>query len=231
MSSRFTTLPLEIRSEIYSHVFRYDSIMPLSYHTEKRLLLSPLPQRTDGFCGKFDPQHILAILYVNHQISDEAVAHLYGKTTFRGEWGMITAFVKGIGARRRDIIRSVAISEPDLLASPFDDGDTFELLRRLPSLRKFRVSTSVGDFTQLQNELVRRGILELAGTVDITVRNTYGETTLSSSTPPVRQMYLDTYVWRCARGTTQWTGGECVQKPRCMFNGKIGAGSAMMTLD
>lgn len=220
MSPSFIILPLEVRNEIYSHVFGYDYIAPFSPDTGKLLLLNPPPQSTDGFYRKSDPQQILAILCVNHQISDEAAAYFYGKTTFRGGQVAVNAFIKGVGARRRDMIRSVAISHRDLLASPFDNGETFELLSRLPSLRKLRVSTSVHDFTQLQNELIRCGILKLAGTVDITVYNTYGKTTLSNSAPPVEQMCLDRYVWRCARGTTQWTGGGCVRKTTAQFQWK-----------
>ena len=223
MSSTFTTLPLEVRNEIYSHVFGYDSIMLSSSDTGKHLLLFPSPQKTDGFYGKSDPQRILAILYVNHQISNEAAAYFYGKTTFRiGEWGAVTAFIKGIGARRRDMVKSVTISYPNLLALRVDNGETFELLSRLPGLRKVRVSTSVQNFTQLQNDLTRGGILEFAGEVEIAVYNTHGDTKVINSTPCVKQLYNDKYVWRCARGTTQWTGGERIRKITAQFQWENG---------
>lgn len=215
MSSSFTTLPLEIRNEIYSHVFDYDSVMPLSHDDYKHLILYPAPQETD-VCYGDDPQDLLAIFYVNHQISDEAAAYFYGKKTFRGEWNAIATFIKGIGARRRDRIRSVAIWHPDLLTSFSDIVETFELLSRLPNLRKLRVSAFVHDFTQLQNKYMRGGILELAGKIDIAVHSTYDDVMLNSSTS-IKQIYNDSYVWRCATGTTQWTGGERVRKITAQF--------------
>ena len=71
--------------------------------------------------GRYDPQHLLAILFVNHQISDEAAAYFYGKTMFDGGCRAVPAFIKGVGARRRDLIRNVAIMQIDLLALPFDN--------------------------------------------------------------------------------------------------------------
>lgn len=222
MSQIFTTLPLEVRNEIYSHVFHYDSITPKNNNTGKLLHLNTRPELDDTFLlyKTSDPQKFLALLCVNHQISDEAAAFFYGKTNFHGEWHEVAAFIKGIGAHRRDMIRSVEISHPVWLAFAFDKDENFELLSGLPNLRRVRIAASVPDFTHLQNELIRGGILELAGKFDIGVYNTCNERKLSDATPPVSQFYTDRYVWSCARGTTQWTGGERIRTIIAQFHTK-----------
>lgn len=68
MSPYFTTLPVEVRSLIYSHVFDHTSATLHHGDTGKSMLLSPLPGRGDGFYNKCDPQEILALLYISRQI-------------------------------------------------------------------------------------------------------------------------------------------------------------------
>ncbi|CAD6592422.1 MAG: hypothetical protein ASARMPREDX12_006079 [Alectoria sarmentosa] len=214
MSPAFTTLPLEIRNQIYSHVFDFDRIRPVvEGDFRKRLLFHSLPKLrpSEDVYLKNDAQHILALLFVNHQISDEAASHFYGKTKFCGYWREVADFVNGIGARRRNLVRSVEISHPSWLAFDFKNNDFFELLGGLANLRMVRITASVLDFTHLKNEFIQGRILELAGKVDISVYSSCCINKPSDSTPPVGQYYKDSYLWSCAKDTTQWTGGERIR--------------------
>ncbi|CAF9932698.1 MAG: hypothetical protein ALECFALPRED_005359 [Alectoria fallacina] len=210
MSPSFTTLPLEIRNQIYSHVFDFDRIRPFAGNLRKRLLFHSLPKPSEDFYLKNDAQHILALLFVNHQSSDEAASYFYGKTRFCGCWREVADFVKGIGARRRNLVRDVEISHPSWLAFVFKKNESFKLLGGLANLRTVRITASVPDFTHLKNEFIQGRILELAGKVDISVYNFCGVKKLSDSTPP-GQYYKDSYLWSCAKDTTQWTGGERIR--------------------
>ena len=200
MPPNFTSLPPELRNEIYSHVFNYGS--------------NTLWVGNGGRFYKtmYDTKYLrqpLALLAVNHQISDEAAACFYGKIRFRGEWPLMADFLQGIGAWRRDMIRSVSIwSLYDGLDAA---GEVFELLSALPSLRIVRIDAAAEDFTGLQNILIQGGILKLVGKVAIDVHNTYNKVALIDLPPGVLPLYTDRYVWSCARGTTQWTGGERIR--------------------
>ena len=214
MPPTFTTLPLEVRNEIYGHLFCYDSITPLSSKTGKLLHLNNRPRLAPDFLLHIpsDPQNFLALLSVNHQISDEAADFFYYKTTFHGKWHEIVAFVKGIGARRGNMIRSMEISHPNWYAFIFDKDEDLEMLSGLlPNLRTLHIAASAPDFTRLQNELIQGGILKIAGKLDIGVCNTWSDEMLSGSEPRVRQIYRHRHVWRCDKGTTQWTGGDCAR--------------------
>lgn len=204
MSPTFITLPLEVRNMIYGYVFDYDFVTP---HVGKKGMPRFLHPTgcSDGFYFLCDPQNTLALLSLNRQISDEAAPCFYGMVKFRGKCRQIAAFIEGVGTRRRDMIRSVEISHPVSLEPGFhfDNGKTFELLGALPSLRTVRIVSSVRDFTRLQLELIRIGILNLAGKCDVVVEDTFYDRIPSSV-----DCYRNEYVWRCAKGTTQWTGGD-----------------------
>ena len=207
MSPNFVTLPLEVRNEIYSHVFDYDPITPYIGRNGKRLLFHRLRGHSDDFYAISDPKSFLALLEVNHKISNEAAAYFYGNMIFRGKWPQITAFIKGIGTRRRDMIRTVEIKHLALTDFQFDKDDTLELLGALPKLRTAHITTSVRDFRRLQNQLIQGGILEIAGKFDICVHNTY-EGIIRSCAERTERRFRDEHFWSCAKNTTQWTGGN-----------------------
>lgn len=151
MSPTFTTLPWELRNEIYSYVFYYKnvSIRTFRRHAPKLWLLNPLPKRTDNFYGISAPQETLALLRINHQIYEEAAAYFYHKMLFRGTWPALRSFIKGIGAYRRDMIKSVEITQTDPIISVFKHNEAFRLLSGLPSLRKLRVAIPGIEFFKL----------------------------------------------------------------------------------
>lgn len=223
MSPNLTTLPLEVRNEIYGHLFKHESITPFTNKTGKLLYLNTLPKHDDSFLlfKASHPQKFLALLLVNRQISDEAATFFYAKTKFHGKWFDVVAFVKGIGARRRDMIRSVEISHPAGLNFVFEKDEDLEMLSGLlPNLRTLRITAWAPDFTRLQNQLIQGGILKLAGKIDISVCNTDIDTLVTKTKRPVWQKYKDRHEWRCAKGTTQWTGGKRVRTIVAKFNKK-----------
>ena len=211
MAPTFTTLPLEIRHEIYRHVFDYDFITPQAGKYSRRLIFHPPPERYHGFTEKSNPQILLALLSVSQQVSIEAQAFFYGNTQFRGKRFQIVAFIKGIGPRRRDAVRSVTVSHPASLAFRFDNGETLEMLGLLPNLRTLRITASVRDFTRLQNDFVQGGLLKLAGKLDIEVCNVLDDCKLNLLGSPAGVRYRDEYIWSCAKDTTEWTGGELIR--------------------
>ena len=70
MSPTFTTLPQEVRGQIYRNVFHCDRISPLyarynsPYHLSRCLLVDEIEL--------LDPQRFLALLCTNRQVSPEA---------------------------------------------------------------------------------------------------------------------------------------------------------------
>ena len=204
MPTTLTTLPLEVRNEIYTFVFDHD-----------RLRLRGRPRKffqydhSHGPYKRLAPQQTLALLSVSQQLSDEAAAYFYGKTIFRGTWPLIAAFVKGIGAQRRHMIRRVEI---DGELSSFEDDESLDMLAELTSLRTVHIRAFTSDFTRLQNKLIQRRILGLAGKVDINVCAIISGDCLSDTIPPVHQLYSDEYTWSCARNTAQWTSGGPIRK-------------------
>lgn len=148
MLPTFTTLPLEIRNEIYSHIFKCDYISMIE-SARKRWLLVPQSKPRNGFYNVSYPQATLALLCVDHQISDKAATYFYANTRFEGEWSQIAAFVKGIAARRRDMIRSLEISHPYPTAFGSEGAEVLELLSVLANLRIVRIAASKPDWTRL----------------------------------------------------------------------------------
>lgn len=171
MPLHFTTLPMEIRNLVYGHVFDFTSITLQPGGTGKSLLLTPLPGRDDGFYNMSDPSEILALFFINSQISDEAAIFFYGKMHFTGQWREIRNFVNGIGPLRRAVVRNVEISRTASLPFDFDGGENLELLTRLPSLRKVRITASVQSFSGLIDELFGGGLMEIVGEVETIVYN------------------------------------------------------------
>lgn len=151
MSPTFTTLPWEVRNEIYGYVFNYDNvtIRTVKPSTTKLWLLNLPPKRTGGFHGISTPQITLPLLHVNHQIYKEAAAYFYHKMLFRGTWSELGPFIKGIGTYRRNMIKSVEISDTDSTISVYKHNEAFQLLSGLPSLRRLRVAIDGIEFFNL----------------------------------------------------------------------------------
>ena len=159
------------------------------------------------------PELNLALLSVSQQISHEAAAYFYGKTIFQGTWPLIAAFVKGIGAQRRNMIRTIRLNWEQSL---FKDDESLDMLAELKSLRTVHIYGITTDFTQLQNDTVPGCISGLVGKVDIDISVYTSGDGLSDTIPPVQQIYSEEHTWSCARNTAQWT---CREPFRCTFHG------------
>ena len=211
MPTTLTTLPLEVRNEIYSFVFDYGHLTVRDDDPGCLLRTFRYEYSYSGShpWGKhFYPQQILALLSVSQQLSDEAAAYFYGKTIFRGTWPLIAAFIKGIGAQRRNMIRRVEI---DWGQSLFKGGEDLDMLAELTSLRTVHIYALKSHFKRLQKKSIPGCILGLAGKVDIAIFVNINGDGLSDTIPPLYTVYSDEYTWSCARNTAQWTGGEPIR--------------------
>ena len=190
---KFVTLPLEVRNEIYSHVFHYSYMIPyIEGKANLHLFCVPVHNGHDYLSELSNADKFLALLEVSHQISIEAATYFYGNTIFCGEYHRIAAFVKSIDARRRDLIKRVEIRHLASKRSRFGEDDTLELLRALPKLRTARITASVRDFTRFQNRIIQSGTWEI-------------DDTLVSTAEKRRQRCRDAYSWAYR---TQWKGGN-----------------------
>lgn len=210
MSISFTTLPLEVRNQIYGGVFSCISRHPTSPVTPRPIksCFDPVPDRNDALNCKGYAQEVLALLLVNRQISDESAMYFYAKTTFRAEeWHMIH-FLRGVGSRRRNSITSMEIVYDWLLEDAPIEQSIFDLLCTMHSLRTVRCECSEQlDFPLLQRFLIHSGILQLTGKANISVHNIYDHETMvqeSSDDAPIRSLVRDLHVWSCAEDATEW---------------------------
>ncbi|KAM0799011.1 hypothetical protein BDR22DRAFT_822922 [Usnea florida] len=211
MPRTFTTLPLEVRNEIYAFVFDHDRLTPRDGSPGRLCKSFEYAQGQNAGGEDLLPQQNLALLSVSQQISHEAAAYFYGKTIFRGTWYVIAPFINGIGVQRRNMIRTIELFWRQSL---FEGDESPDMLAELTSLRTVHIYGLSTDFTHLQDNLIPECVSGLVGKVDINISvNVYGNC-LSDSIPPVLQMYVDEYTWSCARNTAQWTGGEPI---RCTF--------------
>ena len=214
MPTTLTTLPLEVRNEIYAFVFDHGL---LTLRADDRGRLCKFLQYEQGPSGPYHwgedlpPQKNLALLSVSQQVSHEAAAYFYGKTIFHGTWPLIAAFVKGISAQRRNLIRTI---ELDWEQSLFEDDESFNMLAESTCLRTVHIYAIATDLTRLQNNTFPGCISGLVGKVDIDISVNVCRHRLSDTIPPVHQLYSDTYTWSCARDTAQWTAGEPI---RCTY--------------
>ena len=211
MPTTFTTLPLEVRNDIYSFVFDHGCLTPLEdapWGWYKSFQCISGHREPDPGTEYLFPQQILALLSVSQQVSDEAAAYFYGKTIFEGTWPLIAAFVKGIGAQRRNMIRTIVINWHQSL---FKDDESLDMLAELTSLRTVHIYGITTDFTHLQNEAIPGCILGLVGKVDIDISVYTSGDCLSDTIPVIHQIYSDEHTWSCARNTAQWTCGEPIR--------------------
>ena len=209
MPTTFTTLPLEVRNEIYTFVFDHDRLSPCDNAPLcKAFQYEHSPDGHWPWVRELHPQQTLALLSVSQQISDEAAAYFYGNTIFYGYWPLIAAFVKGIGAQRRNMIRRIEI---DWKQSLFKDDENLDMLAELTGLQTVHMYAITKDFTHLQNDTIPGCISGLVGKVDIGISVFTSGECLSDTIPPVQQLYTDENTWSCARNTAQWTCGEPIR--------------------
>ena len=159
------TLPPELRTQVYSNVFDYKSINVRTVHGEKRFVWTSFPDLEHHFFHTSfpdlehhffhtsAPNKVLALLLVNHQISDEAAPYFYAKTKFSGLPGELIDFVNYIGSRRRSMIKKIKIVSDNCsrFSSRFSSRRKFEpevldLLSTLHNLSTVQLDFQPGTF-------------------------------------------------------------------------------------
>ncbi len=200
MTSQFlTVLPPEIRNYIYELVFRCSFMARME---SRYLFIEPSTGSEGSFYEIIYRGRVLALLLVNHQVSQEACACFYPKTEFAGEALALKQFLIGIGTYRRNMIRTLHL-HIDLYYYGFDD--VLRLLLTMQGLWTLMVRISgfrVAD--QLQN-LIDRGILMLTGKFDVRV---YAWSSLTYESVTQIEQGFDIWtrkvVWSNAKGDSEW---------------------------
>lgn len=177
-SATFTGLPRELRNRIYDLLYACERVLPYTDDDgTKRIFLC-----NSHFPDTIEPQVILALLLVSHEISAEAASAFYGKLKF-GEYTLdLVDFLNGIGQERRSLVKSVyligSIASPSRMSCPFDqarkviqsDAAIFILLGGLKNLQTIEIiSRGTQDFEKVRRTLVEKGIQQLVGHVGISV--------------------------------------------------------------
>jgi len=209
--------PREIRDRIYDYVFDCDSedpveLHPVEWHAARRgdyrtRLLLPI--------GSGDlklTDEALALLHVNHQISNEAACHLYGKRTFSGNSRDFLMFLRGIGQCRK-LVRKVQIFEH---SSNADDHathlhDLISDLSTLGTLKLFRFVMVEDQYSyrSVYQSLIDRGVHKLG--CELEVRNGGNRSFVRrglSPDNPTRTVVRFSKHWTCAKDSLEWKGGE-----------------------
>lgn len=107
----FKKLPREIRDIIYDHVFEIDAVTATAYHTFNWI---PTATESTQLASCRNPQVMLALLLVDHEIFREGARNFYGNRIFSIGSNIYPHsaihFLKGIGKQRLDLIRTVKYS-------------------------------------------------------------------------------------------------------------------------
>ena len=124
-------LPRELRDRIYDFVYPYDNVHLEWMFWPRREGVAIKHLRTHS--GQTEkPRELLALLSVNHQISEEAARIFFGKLSFVGRDRILKVFSHYIRPDQRGLIRSVEVDVDSLdhLPMPIDD-----LVGDLPNAR------------------------------------------------------------------------------------------------
>ena len=168
MPPTFTTLPFEIRNDIYDHVF--GNALP-TIHVESADTFVGMNCVASGITGEeWHQQSRLGLLLVNHQISDEAAAVGYRKIKiFSTNRQTANAFCR-IGARYLRFIQVVDFCFMEVVQEVVEDAcRAFEVLNTLPNLRRIYVLVRPKEIPILQDALDQGSVKDLAGRCDIRV--------------------------------------------------------------
>ena len=172
MPPTFTTLPLEIRNDIYGRVYG---------HAVPMIQLEPLDtfvcmtrvcsdKRDKDWYTQWYTQSRLPLLLVNRQISDEAAAVVYRKIKiFPTNCQTRHAFCR-IGARYLKYVQVVDFLLMEVVREVVEDAcRAFEVLDNLPNLRSIRVIVVASEVPILQDALDQGSVKNFAGRCDIHV--------------------------------------------------------------
>ena len=206
------TLPREIRDRVYDFVWDLKQTVWLSgwnpdYDPPSLRKIYPFPY--------VSANATLALLYVNHQISAEAMSVFYGKRKFCFRPDQLMPFLEGV-ALRRHLIKDIEVSE---ILSRQLPPQTFEYLRTLHGLRSFTVRMDIESVKEVQEVLVNAGIYKLTDLMKVTLHSRYGMHLGFREYDPLEYVIF-TNIWTCAKGEREWIsrGFHCQAHSREMNN-------------
>ena len=206
MPTNLTQLPLEVRNRIYDFVFPWEKVVPKISPTKCR----SLGPETSSWGAAQDPNKILALLLVDHQISAEYTTDFYSKHTFTGQPSDLVAFLQGIGDRR-NLVRAVEVQEAEIFTEAlYKQSMPFlsRILSELPVLRSLKLNMSKANFKPAQSTLSHFGISQLANRVTIKIRNSYSMPLVKRGSRYDRRINVwtraaDGLSWEHERGTEE----------------------------
>ena len=171
MPTNLTELPLEVRDRIYDFVFHWEKVFLKVWLTKRKIIVP----ETSSWGTANDPNDILALLLVNHQICAECQGNFYGNHTFTGQPSDLIAFLKGI-VNRRNLVKAVEVQEAGIFLETLYT-QSLPLLSRglsgLPVLRSLKLNMSKATFKPEQSQVSQFGINQLGKQVTIIIRNNY----------------------------------------------------------
>ena len=196
MTSNFCSmLPLEIRKDIYELVFQKPFISPQP--SRLGCFYNIRRNRSSGFQRR-RARDVLALLFVNRQIAQEAWPCFFSKTKFKCVHPMIFQWLKGLGPITKTLITTLEITIETLDISDLD------VLSTMPGLRT--VSILISGYFDDDNEHIDKFTkhLESPGQYDVCIYNLY------LRGPPTCAVGV-WQTWSRSKGNTMW---ETEQLPR-----------------
>jgi len=209
-SESFLQLPREIRDRVYDFVFPGEAVLPVTI-SRKRRFLKPGPPCWKDFSNAEEktPDEILALFYVNHQISAEAKVCFYGRHTITGQPSDLLCFIQGIGLCR-DLIRNIEIHEACVFREFTYRRLMPQLLGKLSTLlhlRSVMVRMSETDFQSAQSRITEFGFGQLDQQVEITIHSFCMRHIFFDDGGALKHhstSYVTVITWTQAEGSLEW---------------------------
>lgn len=167
-----------------------------------------LGPETISWVAAQDPNTVLALLSVSHQISAEYKFHFYSKHTFTGQPSCLLKFLDGIG-NRRELIRTIEVEGAEIFTANIYESlmpRVFYTLRKLRYLRTVKLNMSEATFEAVQLKLNKLGFSQLRDkNIEIIIYNAYLTRRMTPRNTHM-EMRLDRElsVWRQSRGELEW---------------------------
>ena len=211
-------LPLEIRDRIYDFVFEGKKVRPITLDKgiKKHILLGNQVTLWTWARAPRTPNDVLALLFVNHQISDEVMSNFYGSHIIMGTRKHLGIFVDGIG-NRRDRIRSVELTEvpesPDAAEGEWQwqwrgHGDRLlDNLMRMPLLQTVRIHTACREIMEAEGNVKELGFHRLDKSIDIVHINVSSQDGVDIHTHKCFHINAIN-IWKKAKDSSEWTKQE-----------------------
>jgi len=197
----FNMLPFELREMIYDSVYTCKHVETRIW--DRKYLLFEGPHQ-----NHVEPETFLALLLVNHQVSEQAAVNFFGKRTFGGQIQTLLVFLQGIGPRRRALLRSVVCRDafvplflPNIKIS-CTPRSLFGLLGTT-NVSRFEHFTRSEGFDEARKKLIDAGIMQLSGRIEVVVHVDHGFNMTKDGAS-----VLSSTTWRCEKNQRCWHSEE-----------------------